>query len=326
MDVLSEVLREVRLTGALYFDVSAGAPWVATTPGSANICGAVMPGFEHVMAFHILLEGHAWVQLAGEPQPSVHLQVGDGVIIARGDAHSLSSEPGKHGAAQIEMYRRPVGTSLPYVLREFGGTGEKTRFACAFFGCEVRPYNPVFEAMPRLFSFRGDSAAGAATLALIRTALGESQSPRAGGEAIIARTSELMFLHAVRQYIDDLAPESRGWLAALRDPQIGTALRLMHSRPSEPWTLDALAREAGLSRTTLSERFGAVVGMTAMQYLSNWRLQIAAGLLSTQRTSIGRIATEVGYDSQASFNRAFKRQVGMPPGAWRRKKLAQNTD
>lgn len=322
MDVLSEVLREVRLTGAVYFDVGAGAPWVATTPGSATICPAVMPAFEHVIAFHIMLEGRAWAQLADASEPAICLEIGDGVIFARGDCHSMGSEVGQHSLPNLEMYRRPSSGTLPYVLREFGGGGERSRFACAFLGCDVRPYNPVIDALPRLLPVRKTTTAGRQTFELMRTALEESQNPRAGSEAILARSSELMFLHAVRQYIDGLPQESRGWLAALRDTQIGAALRAMHTQPATQWTLDSLGREVGMSRTAFSERFTAVMGMPAMQYLSKWRLQIAAGLLDQQRTSIKRVAADVGYDSQASFNRAFKREVGMPPGAWRRRRVS----
>ena len=162
------------------------------------------------------------------------------------------------------------------------------------------------------------------TFDLMRIALEESENRRAGGEAILSKTSELMFVQAVRQHIDGLPEESAGWLAALRDGQVSAALRAMHARPAERWTLDTLGREAGLSRTGFAQRFSAVMGLPAMQYLSNWRLQLAAGLLQTQR-SIARIAIEVGYESEASFNRAFKRQVGMPPGAWRSQRQRNST-
>jgi AraC-like DNA-binding protein len=262
---------------------------------------------------------NGWAQLADESQPAVRLDAGDAVLVARGDEHSIASEQGKHTVANSEMYRRPTNASLPFVLNEFGGKGERARFVCGFLGCDVRPYNPVLEALPRLLHVRGGSAAGLLTFDLMRVALEESQNPRAGGETILAKTSELMFLHAVRQYIDSLPPESTGWLAALRDRQVSAVLRAMHARPADPWTLDSLSREVGLSRTALAERFSAVMGMPAMQYLNSWRLQVAAGLLDTQHSSIAQIAAEVGYESQASFNRAFKRQVGMPPGAWRRR-------
>lgn len=319
MDVLSDVLREVRLTGAVYFDVHAGAPWVAATPGSASICADVMPEFEHVIGFHVVLDGRGWAQLIDESQPAMCLDVGDAVIIARGDGHSISSEAGTHAVPNGDFYRRPASEALPFVLHEFGGHGEKARFVCGFLGCDVRPYNPVLEALPRILHVRRSSAAGILTFDLMRTALEESQQPRAGGQAILAKISELMFLHAVRQYIDSLPEESTGWLAGLRDRHVGAALRAMHAQPAQPWTLDSLGREAGLSRTAFSTRFAEVMGMPAIQYLSKWRLQVAAGLLDRQAMSIARIADAVGFGSEAAFNRAFKREVGAPPGAWRRR-------
>ena len=319
MDVLSDVLREVRLTGAVYFDVHAGAPWVATTPGSASICAGVMPEFDHVIGFHIVLDGRGWAQLVDDSRPAICLDVGDAVIIARGDGHSMSSEPGAHALPDAQLYRRPASGELPFVLHEFGGRGEKARFVCGFLGCDARPYNPVLEALPRILHVRRASAAGILTFDLMRSALEESQQPRAGGEAILAKISELMFLHAVRQYIDSLPEESTGWLAGLRDRHVGAALRAMHARPAHPWTLDALGREAGLSRTVFSQRFAEVMGMPAIQYLSKWRLQLAAGLLDRQGMSIAGIANAVGFGSEAAFNSAFKREVGTPPGAWRRR-------
>lgn len=320
MDVLSDVLREVRLTGSVYFDVHAGAPWVATTPGAASICAGVMPEVEHVIGFHIVLDGRGWAQLmSGAAQPPICLDAGDAVIIARGDGHSISSEPGKHAVPNVELYRRPTSDTLPFVLHEFGGRGEKTRFICGFLGCNARPYNPVLEALPPLLHVRRSSAAGLLTFDLMRIALEESRERRAGGETILAKISELMFLHAVRQYIDTLPAESTGWLAALRDRHVSAALRAMHARPAEAWTLDALAREAAQSRTAFSMRFVQVMGMPPIQYLSKWRLQLAAGMLDRQGLSIAQIAAEVGFGSEAAFNRAFKRDMGVPPGAWRQR-------
>lgn len=320
MDLLSDVLREVRLTGSVYFDVHAGAPWVATTPGAASICAGVMPEVEHVIGFHIVLDGRGWAQLmSGTAQPPVCLDAGDAVIIARGDGHSISSEPGKHAVPNVELYRRPTSDTLPFVLHEFGGSGEKTRFICGFLGCNARPYNPVLEALPPLLHVRRSSAAGLLTFDLMRIALEESRERRAGGETILAKISELMFLHAVRQYIDTLPAESTGWLAALRDRHVNAALRAMHARPAEAWTLDTLAREAAQSRTAFSMRFTQVMGMPPIQYLSKWRLQLAAGMLDRQGMSIAQIAAEVGFGSEAAFNRAFKRDMGVPPGAWRQR-------
>jgi AraC-like DNA-binding protein len=165
---------------------------------------------------------------------------------------------------------------------------------------------------------RQSSDSGALIHDLIRIALQESESPTAGSETILSKLSELMFLQAIRQHLDNLPDNSTGWLSGLRDRHVGAALVLMHGRPAHAWTLDALAREVGLSRSVFAQRFSEMVGMPAMQYLSNWRLQIAARMLTSQRLSIAEAAAKVGYDSEAAFNRAFKKRVGVPPGAWRR--------
>lgn len=318
MDVLADVLRAVRLTGAIYFDVNARAPWVAETPPVSSICAKVMPEFEHVISFHIMLDGACWAQLGDESQPAIRLEAGDAVIFAHGDGHFMSTERGKRSTADLGLYYRPNDRALPFVLSELGGTGEKSRFVCGYLGCDARPFNPLLDALPRKLHVKGSSTGGQLMHHLIRAALEETESPRAGGETILSKLSELMFLQAVRQQIDGLPAESTGWLAALRDQNVGAALRLMHGRPAEPWTLDSLAREVGLSRSVFAERFSQLMVAPAMHYLSNWRLQLAANLLKQDRLSIAQVAAKVGYESEAAFNRAFKKQVGAPPGAWRR--------
>ncbi|MGQ4659526.1 cupin domain-containing protein [Lysobacter sp. F6437] len=321
MDVLSDVLRAVRLTGAVFFDIHAHAPWVAESPAVASICASVMPDFEHVICFHILMEGSCWAQLADESLPAIRLEVGDAVIFAGGDGHYMGTERGKRSVPNMEIYYRPVDTALPFVFNEFGGHGVETRFVCGYLGCDSRPFNPILGALPRVLHVRGGGGGGHLTHELIQVALEETRAPRAGGETILSKLSELMFLHAVRQHIDGLPEASTGWLAGLRDRHVGAALRLMHGRPAQAWTLDTLAREVGLSRSAFAERFSRIMGTPAMHYLGQWRLQLAANALG-RGLSIAQAASEVGYESEAAFNRAFKRQVGMPPGAWRRSALA----
>ena len=318
MDVLSDVLRAVRLTGALYFDVNARAPWIAETPAISTICAKVMPEFEHVISFHIMLDGECWAQLADESLPPIKLSAGDAVLFAGGDPHVMATERGTRSTPNMELYYRPKDRPLPFVLRELGGTGQSSLFVCGYLGSDARPFNPVISALPRILHVKGSSVSGQLTHDLIRAALRESQTPSAGGETILSKLSELMFLHAVREYIDSLPSESTGWLAALRDPSVGAALRLMHGQPADQWTLDSLAREVGLSRSVFAERFARIMGAPAMHYLASWRLQLAANLLEQQHLSIAQAAAEVGYESEAAFNRAFKKQVGLPPGAWRR--------
>jgi AraC-like DNA-binding protein len=322
LDVLSDVLRAVRLTGAVYFDINAREPWVAESPSGSSICKSVMPGFEHVISFHIMLDGWCWAQLADESQAAVRLEAGDAVIFVRGDGHYMTTEQGRRSTPDMAMYYRPTDHPLPFVLSEFGGSGDKSRFVCGYLGCDARPFNPILDALPRLLHVKRTSTGGQLTHDLIRVALAETARPSAGGETMLSKLSEVMFLQAVRQYIDGLPRESSGWLAALRDRHVGAALRLMHGRPAEPWTLDSLAREVGLSRSVFAERFAQIMQTPAMHYLSNWRLQLAAKLLERQNLSISQAAAEVGYESEAAFNRAFKKVVGIPPGAWRRARSA----
>ena len=320
MDVLSDVLRAVRLTGAIYFDVRAREPWVAETPATSRICANVMPAFEHAISFHIMLDGWCWAQLADESEPAVKMESGDAVIFIGGEGHFMSTVPGKRAEANMDLYQPAKERPLPFLINGLGGEGKQARFVCGYLGCDARPFNPILEALPRMLVVKSNP--GDATHNLMLMALAENETPRAGGETILAKMSELMFMQAIRQYIDGLPEQSTGWLSGLRDRHVGAALRLMHGRPAEDWTLDALAREVGLSRSAFAERFSELMGVPPMHYLSNWRLQCAARILESQGTSIAQAAAQVGYESEAAFNRAFKKQVGVPPGAWRKARTA----
>ncbi|MEE2690301.1 MAG: AraC family transcriptional regulator [Pseudomonadota bacterium] len=318
MDVLSDVMRAIRLTGAIYFDVNARAPWMAATPEMSAICGEVMPDFEHVIAFHIMLDGWCWARLTDGSGPVVRLEAGDAIIFPAGDSHVMGTERDRDAEPDFSLYYRPRDRALPFVLKELGGEGEKARFVCGYLGCDAKPFNPILEALPRLMHIRRSDNESVLTLDLIRLAITESASPKPGGETILSKLSELIFLQAIRKYMDEMPPDSRGWVAGLRDRHVGEALLRMHSRPAEDWTLDSLAREVGMSRSVFADRFAQVMGTPAMQYLSQWRLQLAARLLERPNVSIAQAAADVGYGSEAAFNRAFKKQVGVPPGQWRR--------
>ena len=322
MDVLSDVLSAVRLTGAIYFDINARSPWVAATPPMSQIGPSVMPGFERVISFHVMLEGRCWAELLDRSEPPVLLEAGMGVLFVRGDPHIMSAHPGNHTDPMLEMYYKPNDRTLPFVFNEFGGNGEPAHFVCGYLGCDERPFNPILDALPRIMRVVSDGESGNLIGNLIRVALQEKAHPRAGGEGLLAKLSELMFVQAVRQHIATLPAEATGWLAGLRDPQIGAALKIMHGRPAEPWTLESLAHEVGLSRSVFADRFTQLMGVPAMHYLGNWRLQRAARLLERQSVSVAEAASAVGYESEAAFNRAFKRQVGLPPGGWRKAKAA----
>ena len=317
MDVLSDVLRAVRLTGAVFFDVEASAPWVASTPAAKKIATSVMPEAEHVIMFHVVTSGGCWAELEDNSVPPLRLSAGDIVVVAMGDPHVFCSTPGLRAPANLNIYYRPTDRQLPFQISPPGGGGERTRFACGYLGCDARPYNPVLQALPRILHARGAEGAGCMAQ-LIRTAIDETATYRSGGETVLSKLAELMFVEVVRRYIDTLPKESIGWLSGLRDAHIGRALALMHGRPADAWTLERLAHEVGLSRSVFADRFVHFVQETPVHYLTRWRMQLAARLLERQGVGLAQVATEVGYESEAAFSRAFKKCVGAPPGAWRR--------
>jgi AraC-like DNA-binding protein len=317
------LLRAVRLTGAIYFDVDASSPWVGESPGTAEIAAAVMPGVEHVISFHAVLSGSCWAALADGSAHPLRVNAGDVVVFPGGAPNVMSSLPGARAEPNpIAMYYRPIDRNLPFALIHGGGGSERTRFVCGYLGCDARPFNPLLAVLPDMLCVRKpvDGNGGWVT-DLFQLALAEGGSARAGGETILAKLSELMFVEVIRRHLESLPEGSRGWLSGLRDPHVGEALRLIHSRPAEDWTLERLAREVGLSRTIFTDRFSHYVEVSPMQYLARWRLQLAGRLLEQPGVSIAQAGAEVGYESEAAFNRAFKKQVGVPPGSWRRSRM-----
>lgn len=317
-DVLSDVLRAVRLTGAAFFDFHMTAPWAAAAPESCEIAASVMPGAQRVIEYHLVARGTCWVRMRGtEP---VRLNEGDLVMFPQGDAHVLSSSPGMDAVADLTLFTRPT-SSLP-VFVELGGAGpHQTRVVCGFLGCDERPYNPLLSALPAMIhiSSRESSSLGWLT-ALVDMAARESRTPRPGSENMLARVSELLFVEALRQHLEGLPASHRGWLAGLRDPLVGRALSAMHAKPAEAWTVEQLARQAGTSRSVMAERFTDLLGQPPMQYLAMWRMQLASGMLVDGRP-ISDVAEAVGYDSDAAFSRAYKKLVGQAPASWRRHRV-----
>ena len=315
MDALSDVLRAVRLRGAVFFDIRAAAPWVAATPPGTAIVGAMFPGAEHLISYHVIIAGGCW---AGPPDsPPLRLTAGDIIVFPHGDAHMLSSSPGMRTTADLSLYRPPRDGQLPFAMSMGSAGAEAARFVCGFLGCDARPYNPLLSALPRVIHVTDK---GGALGTYVQFALAESREPRIGGESVLSRLSELMFVNVVRQYLESLPPERTDWLAGLCDPYVGRALNALHRKPTRAWTLQSLAREAGLSRSALAQRFAQFVGRPPMQYLTNWRMQLATAHLLGGRESIAAIANRVGYESEAAFSRTFKKVVGRSPSQWRRER------
>lgn len=316
MDALSDVLRTVRLTGAIFFDVHASAPWAAETPAGDTIVGAMFPGSEHLICYHVITHGTCWACIPGELP--MRLSAGDIVVLPQGDTHVLSSTPGLRRSPDMSMYRVPSDRKLPVTLSMGDAPGEAAHFICGFLGCDARPYNPLLSALPRVILV--NDRAGGALGAYLQYALAESKEARLGGQCVLGRLSELMFVDVVRRYIETLPADRTDWLAGLRDPFIGRALAALHRDPARDWTIEGLARGVGLSRSALAQRFTEFVGQPPMQYLMKWRMQLAANHLVSGRQSIAAIANLVGYDSEAAFSRVFKKVAGTPPSEWRKQR------
>ncbi len=330
-DTLSDLLRAVRLRGALFFYVEGSHPWVAETPNQREVISAILPGVDHMMEFHGVASGSCWAAIAGETP--VHLDEGDLVIFPQGDAHVMSSAPGLR-AKNVDpgVFFTPRPPQLPFALSMDGkgemtalldgGGRDKTVIVCGFLGCDARPFNPLLAAMPRVIHMRGLAQDSSWVGTFLRSVVEESSRKRPGGEAVLERMSEMLFVEVLRRYVDTMPAEQTGWLAGMRDQSVGRALALMHDRPAEAWTIERLGEETGLSRSALHERFVHFIGQPPMQYLAAWRMQLAAGLLRDTDSKVIEVALDVGYENEAAFSRAFRRAVGESPAAWRKSRRA----
>jgi AraC-like DNA-binding protein len=315
MDALSDVLGAVRLTGAVFFDLHAFEPWVAQTPPGAAIVHRIFPHAEHLIPYHAIVSGSCWVAVPGE-EP-IRLTAGDVVMFPHGHAHVLSSAPGMRGKPDLKLYRRPDESHLPFSLTLGAASSEVTHIVCGFLGCDARPYNPLLMALPNAIHIR--ESAGGSLAAYVQLALTESKASRIGGEAVLGRLSELLFVEVVRRYAESLDAGRTDWLSGLRDPNLSLAIAALHREPQRDWTVQRLAREAGTSRSVLAERFTQFVGVPPMQYLASWRMQLAANELRISTDSVATIANRVGYESEAAFSRAFTKSMGEPPSSWRKR-------
>jgi AraC-like DNA-binding protein len=318
-DVLSDLLRTVRLTGAAFFDVVGKEPWVAEQPPREMVLPKVLPGAEHLIAYHVVTEGRCYGSLVGGPP--IAIEAGEVIVFTHGDPHVMSSSPGMRAEpVAADALAAVTAGQLPYFV-SYGGDGStSTKLVCGFLACDARPFNPLIESLPAVIKSGGPEISDAGWLGqFIRVAVLESANKRAGGESILAKLSELMFIEVIRRHLEALPQEQAGWLAGLRDPFVGKALSLLHERPANNWTIEELAKHVGLSRSVLAERFTFLVGTPPLHYLAKWRMQIASELLSGGNVNVASVAAEIGYESEAAFSRAFKKAIGVPPSAWRRR-------
>lgn len=320
MDALSDVLRLVRLGGAVYLNGEFTAPWCVFGHATPDLCATFLPRTERIVSYHLITEGSCWASLTGDPASAIHVSAGELLVVPQGEAHLMGSSLELTPASASAMLSKYLETSPGEVMKlSYGGGGAHTRLICGFLACDDTLTNPVLAALPRLFKvdMRNDPQSAWLETSLKLAAV-EAAECRVGSAIVLARLSELRFVEAVRRCIDALPDDRKGWLAGVSDRFVGRALALLHAQPAHGWTVDELARKAGLSRSALAQRFTQLLGQPPMQYLARWRLQIAAQELRNGTSSLAAVAEQVGYESEAAFNRAFKREFGTPPASWRR--------
>jgi AraC family transcriptional regulator, alkane utilization regulator len=315
MDALSEVLQAVRLDGAIYITAEFTAPWCVQTKFGLRTVAARLPRADHVVFFHMLTGGRALARLADGGE-TTEVRAGDVLLFPHDDLHVLGSDPSLAPAEREPTELDPEGR---LIRMQYGGGGELTEFVCGYLACDRRIFRSLLSSLPRMMrvSIAGDGETSW-LLQMLEVGVRESRTQNPGATSLLAKLAELLFVEATRRYAASLPSTQKGWLAGLRDPQIGRALALLHARPADPWTVEALARSVGMSRSVLAERFVDLIGEPPMQYLTSWRLALAAQALRTSNETIARISERCGYESEAAFNRAFKREFAKPPAAWRK--------
>lgn len=322
MDAVSDVLRAVRLSGAVYLNGTFTAPWCVIGRTDAALCSAYLPRSERIVSYHLIIEGSCWAQLADDPGSAIHLDAGELLVVPQGETHLMGSVVDLTPTPMESLLAGPMEAAPGEVLTVgYGGGGPTTRIVCGFLACDDALSNPLLSSLPRLFKIDMRQDPRAAWLeSSLKLAAAEAAHSRAGGTIVLARLSELLFVEAVRSCIEALPAHETGWLAGVRDRYVGRALSLLHAHAVHPWTVDELARKVGLSRSALAQRFSDLLGQPPMQYLARWRMQIAARELLSGTKSLAAIAEQIGYESEAAFSRAFRREFGMPPAGWRKNK------
>jgi AraC-like DNA-binding protein len=315
MDVLSEVLKAVKLDGAIFYNAEFSSPWCSRSPASSVVAPYLSRESRHVIMYHLMTEGRGYAYVEGDDR-RITVEAGNIVIFPHGDPHVLGNGPPvKPVDNELELQRIMSHGLMP---ARSGGGGELTKYICGYMICDPQLSQMFLGGLPKIFTvnIRND-AAGQWLENSIRYSVGSASASMPGGEAVLAKLSEVLFVETLRRYMNLLPPEQKGWLAGARDPEVGKALALLHRKPAHPWTIAALATEAGTSRSVLAERFRRYLSETPIAYLTRWRLQLGAQMLKSSRSSVAQIAAEVGYESEPAFNRAFKREFGLPPARFR---------
>ena len=317
MDALSDVLRTMRLKGGVYLHAEFTGAWCIAAKVLPSSCAPVLGATDHLIPYHFVTEG----RMRGRLEDGTEFEIGPGesVLFPRNDSHLLGSDLSRLPVPSEDIVRFPENGGLASVVH--GDGGELTRVVCGFLGADRVRGNPVLSALPPVLRFEAKEASSAAWIrSTFHFAAEQIAAGRMGSESVLGKLSEMLFIEAIQSYTDQLPESERGWLVALRDPYVSRAMALLHARVADRWTVDTLGREVGLSRSALADRFNDTLGVPPMQYLGSWRIHVAAYELLNSGKPIAQIANQVGYDSEASFTRAFRRVMDMPPATWRRQR------
>jgi AraC-like DNA-binding protein len=301
-DVLTDVLKTLKLRGRVFCCSALSAPWAMSLPTS---------DYAH---FHFIERGSAWLQLAEEKQPR-SLASGDLIIVPHGRGHVLSDHPKTRPKPLSQLLKGSQGGNAGEChLMEFGGGGAPTQMICGSFQFDNDESSPLRSILPALVHLTHEqSRLGDWLDPTLKMLAHEARQPRPGSETLISRLLDIIFVQALRVWIAAEPQPSGGWLGALRDPQIGAALGLMHHEPSRNWSVDTLAQAVSMSRSPFAAKFSALVGEPPLTYLTRWRMHLASSLLASERLNIGEVAERIGYQSDAAFSKAFKRHYGYSP-------------
>jgi AraC-like DNA-binding protein len=320
VDALSEVLKIIKLSGALFFNAEFSAPWCVSASQSSRIAPLLCPGAGHVIIYHYLTDGQAYAQAPNGSR--CDLGPGDVVIFPHGDAHIVGNGAGRP-VESLKVFAQNLSNGLK--VARHGGGGELTKFVCGYMACDPSLSEVVLAALPSMFVVNiANDSAGQWLANSIQYSVREAGGSGTGSDVVLAKLSEVLFVETLRRFIRDLPDQQKGWLAGARDPVIGEALALMHNKPAHPWTIANLAHQVGVSRTRFAERFRHFLDEPPMTYLARWRLKLAAEILVSSDANVGEIAADVGYASEAAFNRVFKREFGYPPAQFRRSLTMRN--
>jgi AraC-like DNA-binding protein len=317
IDLLSDLLDCMHLSGTVLFRAEFREPWSVTTPESCQLTKVLAFHTERIIPFHILATGGCWLEMH-ERQP-VWLSEGDAVVLPYGDSHRLG---GREVAAAVQVsHLLPSPPWNNILVVEHGGSGANTSIICGFLQCDELLFHPILRHLPRLLHVSPISPTDDWLASTIRHTATEASKPVPGSRGLLPRLTELMFVEILRKHMQGLSADEVGWFAAINDPVAGAGLRSLHAMPLHNWNVESLARHVGVSRTILAERFKHFLDQPPMQYLAHWRLQLAAQGLTSSDIPIKAIASRTGYESEAAFSRAFKRHFGLPPGDWRRRQV-----